>query len=92
MMPFSAPVRTNFGREGGSSGDGDAAVLGDVGLARSGDAAAIESLVLFRLLVKSMTGVGRAWNVVRASESSPSCASSPGPRISIHIQVRWRVG
>ena len=64
MMPFSAPVRTNFGREGGSSGDGDAAVLGDVGLARSGDAAAIESLVLFRLLVKSMTGVGRdSWRI-----------------------------
>ena len=59
MTPFSASLRINLGKEDGISGDGDAAVLGEVGLARSGDMAA-ESLVLFRLLAKSMMGVGRA--------------------------------
>ena len=76
MTLFSASLRTNLGSAGGNSGEGDAAVLGEVGLARSlgrsGERAA-ESLVLFLLVAKSMTGVGSAWNVVSASESSPSC-------------------
>ena len=56
---LSASLRMNFGSAGGISGDGDATVLGDVALASSGETG-IESLVLFRLVVKSMTGVGSA--------------------------------
>lgn len=71
MTPLSASLSMNFGSAGGSSGEGEAAVLGDATLTASGDWG-IESLVLLRLVARSITGVGSAWNVVNASESSPS--------------------
>ena len=75
--PLSASLSTNLGSVAGGSGDGDAAVLGDLG-SPSGDVdVGIESLVFARLEAKPITGVGRSWNVVRASERSPSLKGGP---------------
>ena len=82
MTPLSGSLRINFGSAGGSSGEGDAAELGEVGLRRSGETG-MESFVVLRLEPKSMTGVWRAWNCVRESDSSPSCGNE-GDEWSAH--------
>lgn len=75
--PLSASLSTKLGSATGGSGEGDAAVLGDLGSPSGEVDVGIESLVFARLEAKPITGVGRSWNVVRASERSPSLIEGP---------------
>lgn len=62
-------------------------MLGDLG-SPSGDIdVGIESLVFARLETKPITGVGKSWNVVRASERSPSLIEGPKDQALQHMPV-----